>query len=115
MSLPLYMDHNVIRGITESCLARGLDVLTASQDDYHERSDEEVLARATSLGRVVFTHDTDFIAITGEWLASGHPFAGVVFGHQSQVSIGRAVHDLELICSVLTTAEIRNQLIRLPL
>jgi hypothetical protein len=115
MSLPLYMDHNVIRQITIGCRLRGLNVLTALEDGFDARSDEEVLARATKLGRIVFTQDTDFIAITGEWLAAGRPFAGVVYGHQFRVSIGNAIGDLETICHILTAEEAANQLFRLPL
>lgn len=115
MSLSLYMDHNVIGQITIGCRSRGLDVLTALEDGFDVRSDEEVLGRATELGRIVFTHDTDFIAITGEWLAAGRPFAGVVYGHQFRVSIGKAIGDLEAICHVLTAEEAANQLFRLPL
>lgn len=115
MSLPLYMDHNVINQITVGCRSRGLDVLTALEDGLHDRPDEEVLARATELGRMVFTHDTDFIVVTGEWLAAGRPFAGVVYGHQSAVSIGKAIADLDLICLALSAEDAANLLIRLPL
>lgn len=115
MSLALYMDHNVIRQITEGCRARGLDVLTAREDGFDNRPDDQVLARATALQRVVFTHDTDFIAMTGAWLAAGRPFPGVVYGAQQVVAVGRAIQDLELICHVLSVEEMANQLLRLPL
>lgn len=115
MSLLLYMDHNVIRQITEGCRARGLDVLTAREDGFDNQPDDVVLARATELQRVVFTHDTDFIGITGAWLTAARPFPGVVYAAQRSVPIGRAIQDLELICGALTPADIANQLIRLPL
>jgi hypothetical protein len=109
------MDHNVIRSITTGCRARGLDVLTALEDSFGERPDEDVLARATELGRIVFTHDTDFIQITGAWLMTGRAFSGVAYGHQHFVSIAKAIQDLELICRVLSAADATNQLLRLPL
>jgi hypothetical protein len=115
MSLALYMDHNVIRGITEGCRARGIDTLTASADGYALAPDEDILARAWTLNRTVFTHDVDFVRLAGEWLAEGRRFAGVVYGHQTLVSIGSAVRDLELICRALTEEDIANQLLRLPL
>lgn len=55
MNLPLYFDHNVNRAITEGTRQRGLDVLTVREDGYHRRSDDEMLARAAALQRVVFT------------------------------------------------------------
>jgi hypothetical protein len=115
MSLPLYCDHNVTFGITAGCRALGLDVLTALADGIADCPDEEVLARATELGRIVFTQDTDFVRITGEWLACGIDFAGVVYGHQLRVAIGRAISDLHVIAEVMTEDEMRNQLIRLPI
>jgi hypothetical protein len=115
MSLPLYMDHNVQAAIVSGTRRRGLDVLTALEDGYDQRADDEVLTRATELGRIVFTHDTDFIRITGEWLSTGRSFSGVVFGHPEAVSIGKVIQDLELICRVLTADEAANLLIRLPL
>jgi hypothetical protein len=40
------MDHNVVRAVVEGCRGRGLDVLTAFEDGWHERSDTEILERA---------------------------------------------------------------------
>ena len=89
--------------------------LTVFEDGFDRHSDEDVLSRANELGRVVFTQDVDFIALADQWLAGGRPFAGVVFAHQLKVTIGQAIRDLELVCRVLTPAEVANQLIRLPL
>lgn len=43
MSATLYMDHNVVRAVVEGCRAMGLDVLTAFEDGWHERSDLDIL------------------------------------------------------------------------
>lgn len=51
MTIALYMDHNVLRAVVEGCRSEGLDVLTAYDDGWHERTDTELLDRAGSLSR----------------------------------------------------------------
>jgi predicted nuclease of predicted toxin-antitoxin system len=115
MTLGLYADHHVNSAIVEGVRRKGIDVLTAREDGSDRWSDEELLKRANELGRVIFTPDVDFIVLADEWLAAGRPFAGVVFAHQLGVTIGQAIRDLEIVCRVLTPAEVTSQLIRLPL
>lgn len=67
MSVAIYMDVHVPRPITSQLRRRGLDVLTAQEDQHHAVPDEIVLERATSLGRVVFTQDIRFRALAEEW------------------------------------------------
>jgi hypothetical protein len=108
------MDHHVQAAVTEGLRRREIDVAIARDDGYAEREDAELLARATELGRIVFTQDDDFLVIARQWQTTGNPFAGVVYGHQLDVTVGSAVRDLELICHVMTNDEIQNQIIYLP-
>ena len=55
MSIKLYMDVHVKRAVTEGLRLRQVDVLTAQEDGAAELSDAELLDRAASLGRVLFT------------------------------------------------------------
>ena len=61
MSVALYMDQHIPRGITTTLRARGVDVLTAYEDGASELDDSALLDRATELGRVLFTRDHDFL------------------------------------------------------
>ena len=115
MTICLYMDHNVVRAVVDGCRSKGLDVLTAYEDGWHEKSDVEVLARAASLARIVFTQDTDFIVLATERQALGTPFSGVVFGRHGGIPIRKVIDDLVLICHALTVEELSNKLIWLPL
>ena len=45
----------------------------------------------------------------------GREFAGVIYCHQLAAGIGRIVSDLELIAKVMSLAEIRSQVIYIPL
>ena len=51
----LYMDHHVPSAITEGLRRRGVDVLTAADDESATLDDESLLDRATALDRVLFS------------------------------------------------------------
>jgi len=61
------------------------------------------------------TYDIRFKVLAENWQAQGKPFAGLLFGHQRQLGIGRAVQDLELIAKASEPAEWLNKIERLPL
>ena len=115
MSLAYYFDQQVPRAIALGLQRLGIDVLTADEDDTADWPDERILERATALDRIVFSCDADFLELAADRLVRGVPFAGVVYAHQLQITIGQAVRDLELIARVLTADEIRNQIIHLPM
>ena len=57
------MDHHIHAAITEGLRQRGVDVLTAHEDGAAQLDDEELLARATQLGRVLFSQDEDLLTL----------------------------------------------------
>ena len=57
------MDVHVPQPITDQLRRRGVDVLTAIEDDWAERDDDELLERACELGRVIITQDIRFKAL----------------------------------------------------
>lgn len=107
MTLALFMDHHVPRQITQGLRLRGIDVITAYEDGAHELEDTDLLLRATSLGRALFTRD-DLLVIARKWQREGIPFSGVIFAHQLRVSIGRCIDDLELIAQAAAPGEFAN-------
>lgn len=115
MTLALYMDHHVPRQITHGLRLRGIDVVTAFEDGAHELDDTDLLIRATSLGRALFTRDDDLLVIARDWQREGIPFSGVVYAHQLRVSIGRCIDDLELIAQVGAPGDLANSVCYLPL
>jgi hypothetical protein len=114
MSVLLYMDHHVKAAISEGLRRRGVNLLTCLEDGRDRAADEEVLERATTLRRSVFTQDDDFLAIADEWLQNGRDFAGVIYAHQLGITIGQAIRDLELIATVLDPDDMRNRIEFLP-
>ena len=72
------MDVHVRRAVTDALRLRGVDVLTAQQDGASQLKDPELLDRATSLGRLLFTQDEDLLREARRRQQTGGKFAGVV-------------------------------------
>jgi len=115
MPLKLSMDHHVPRAITLGLRLRQVDVLTAYEDQAHEVADPDLLDRATSLGRVLFTQDDDLLTEASHRQRAGIAFGGVIYAHQEAISIGQCVQDLEVVAVAGTEEDVVNQVIYLPL
>lgn len=92
-----------------------MDVLTAFEGGCATLPDPELLDRATELGRVIFTQDRVFLNEATRRQREGIRFAGVIYGHQLQITIGQCVADLELIAKLNAPEEMAGQLVFLPL
>ncbi len=114
MGVTLYMDVHVPGPITRQLRRRDVDVLTAQEDGHDALPDEQVLARATGLGRILFTHDVRFRVRAEDWQRQGREFAGLLFGPQLGGTIGQYVEDLELIAKASEPEEWRNVVQFLP-
>jgi hypothetical protein len=105
MPVSLYMDVHVQQAITDQLRRRGVDVLTAIDDGCRTLRDDELLEHVRTLSRVLFTQDIRFKALAEDWQRQGRPFAGLLFGHQQQGTIGQFVADLELIAKASDPAD----------
>ena len=114
MSLRLYFDHHVPRAIAVGVRQQGIDVLTTDADGTADRDDDFLLQRATDLGRVFFTQDSDFLVLAGAWQQARREFTGMVYAHQLRITIGGAIHDLALIALLMNPDEMRNRVEFLP-
>ena len=97
MPVGLYMDVHIPQAITFQLRSRGVDVLTAQEDNTTELDDNQLLLRSSELNRPLFTQDIRFRALAEQWQRDGRAFAGLLFGHQLGATIGQFVKDLELI------------------
>jgi len=98
MSVGLYMDEHVPRAITEGLRLRGVDVLTAQEDNRRRASDSELLDRATELGRIL--QDSDLLREAARRQRAGEFFTGVVYAHPLKVTIGECIEGLTLLATV---------------
>ena len=114
MALPLYFDHHFPRPVAVQLRQRGVDVLTAEEDGTARTPDSALLARTTSLSRVLVTADADLLVEVAMRQRTGIPFAGVIYVHQLDIAIGRCVEDLELVAKASRPQELANQVLYLP-
>ncbi len=61
MPIRLYMDMHIPRAITLGLRMRGVDVLTAQEDNAATYPDPQLLNRATQLQRTLVSFDRDFL------------------------------------------------------
>jgi hypothetical protein len=115
MSLKLLMDVHIPRAITDSLRVRGVDVLTAQEDGSRTMLDPELLTRAGSIGRVVFSHDEDMLIEAARRQTAGEYFSGLIYAHPMNITIGRAIDDAELVAKIYEPSDIENFVQYLPL
>lgn len=109
------MDHHVPRAVTEGLRQRGVDVLTAHEDDRAKAEDDILLARSSELERVLYSQDDDLLVITHEWLRTGIEFAGLIYSYQLNTTVGRAVRDLELMAKIYEPEDMVNHIEFIPI
>ena len=115
MPWALYMDVHVPAAITAGLRRRGFDVLTSQEDGSDQWPDERLLARATSLERVLFSQDDDLLRLASDWQRRGRSFAGLLYAHQLSAGIGALVQDLELVLACCKREELSGRVLYLPL
>ena len=77
-------------------------------------TDEQLLERATELGRVFVSNDRDLLAIAHRWQRQNRPFPGLVKIRQQDILIGTMIDDLELITKAMEPDEMANRIEFVP-
>lgn len=114
MPIGIYADVHIPKPIVIGLRLRGVDVLTSQEDGMDEAEDSQILDRSTELGRIVFTHDDDFLKEASRRLQEGKEFGGVVFAHQLNAPISRCIDDLELIAKSFEGSDLLNKIEFIP-
>jgi hypothetical protein len=109
------MDVHVKRAVTDGLRLRDVDVLTAQEDNAAELDDDKLLDRASELNRVLFSQDDDLLREANKRQQTGETFAGVIYAHQLNITVGRCIDDLELIAKATESDEWLNKVVYLPL
>lgn len=115
MPVKLYMDAHIPKAITSGLRLRGVDVLTAQEDNADKLSDPELLDRATALNRIFFTFDDDLLSEAARRQKLSIPFSGIIYASPLNISIGACIRDLEIIAKAGTTEDMINRIEFLPL
>jgi predicted nuclease of predicted toxin-antitoxin system len=98
-------DENVNKAIAVALRQKNIDVFTTAEANLIGQSDEIQLEFARSEGRVIVTHDDDFLKIAS--LNCNHP--GIAYCRKDTKTIGDIVNQLVLIHEILTLAEMRGK------
>ena len=109
------MDANVPTAVSRGLERRGFDVIRAQDDGYRTKADEEILARVQQLGRALFTHDIDFVVEGSRRQADGVPFPPIIYVHQSKLTAGECVRQLEYLSKMSDPANLQSRVHFLPL
>ena len=115
MPVGLYADVHVPGPVILQLRGRSVDILAATEQETNELPDNELLALATSLGRVMVTQDIRFRVMAENWQRTGRQFAGLIYGHQRYVSFGQMILDLDLIAKATDPDYWQNRVEQLPL
>jgi hypothetical protein len=103
--ISFYLDENVPPEIAEQLRRDGIDVVTVGELEVLGDSDDNHLERAKQLGRVLCTHDQDYLRMN----TAGTEHAGIAFAKQYEASIGGWVKALKILYTTATAEEMIGQ------
>lgn len=103
--IKFYLDEHIANAIADGLRRRGIDVLTIVEAGKRGAKDEEHFAFAQQEGRVIVTHDTDFLRLAAKH--SHH--AGLVYSQQGR-SIGEMVRKLTLFAQIISAEEMMGRI-----
>jgi predicted nuclease of predicted toxin-antitoxin system len=104
MPIQFHLDESVSNSIAVGLGQRGFSVTTSGEVGLLGAADEAQLNYARETGRVVFTHDDDFLALHDR----GFPHVGIVFSPSQTRSIGELIRGLILVAEILSPEEMRD-------
>ena len=96
-----HLDENVDPDIARALRRMGVDVTTTSEVGLKSQSDEAQLAFAYEQGRVIFTHDADFLRLAKQ--STDH--CGIVFSPKTARTMGDLIRYLALMAEVYQPEE----------
>lgn len=105
--LRFYLDENVPTEIARQLRLSGIDALSVRDLGLLGSADPDHLKRAMEMGRVLCTHDQDFLRLAAE----GTEHAGIAFSPQDRVSIGGWVRALRTLHTEYQSGQVQNQVI----
>jgi hypothetical protein len=103
--LRFYLDENVDLRVTQQLIKANIDAVSVR--DLDELGDEDMshLQRATKMGRVLCTHDQDFLRIATNTI----DHCGIIFAPQYGSTVGAWFHGLMTIFNDETTESMQGQ------
>lgn len=100
-----HLDEQVDPDIARALRSHGIDVSTTVDVGLRTASDAAQLAFARQQGRVLVTHDVDFLRMADR--DADH--AGIAYCHKSERSLGEIIRSLVLMYEVLVPEEVAGR------
>jgi len=114
MAIGVYMDVHIPSAITVGLRIREVEVVTAQEDDARTLSDPDLLDRATGLGMILYTHDSDFLKEARRRVINNEPFVGVIYSQQEHSPIGSCIEDIEIIAKSIEPGTLESYVEHIP-
>ena len=100
------MSHALVRALR----ARGVDVVTALEEDMIERDDEAHLEFAAKSGRVLYSFNVgDFYYLHGKYIAEDKEHVGLILTRQQQFVVGEQLRRLLRLIANVPAEQMRNR------
>ncbi len=103
--LLFHLDESVALAVASGLRRRGINVTTAEDVGLLSAIDEKHLEFAAGEGRVVLTHDSEFLTLA----AAGVPHSGIAYCRPQTRSIGQIISALELLNDCFGATEMANR------
>jgi hypothetical protein len=105
-TIRFHLDESVDPAIAIGLRRRGADVTTSQETGLLNASDVEQINFAATSGRILVTHDDDFLALA----KGGLPHPGIAFCHAELRSIGEMIAGLMLIRDCMMPVDMQNHI-----
>ena len=106
MPIRFHLDEHISTSIAAGLRRRGIDVTTTVEAGLMGADDQSQLSFATSHGRVMVTHDADFLRLH----AAGTSHAGIAYCLVGALTVGELLRHLVLIYDLLSVEEMENRI-----
>lgn len=103
--MKFHLDEHISSALAAGLRMHGYDVTTAADVDLLEADDEFHIAFALREGRVIITHDRDFLTMD----ASGASHAGIGYCHQQKYTVGQLLMMCQLLDECYSDEEMRGR------
>lgn len=111
----VYADVHVPFAVVNCLRDFGADVLRVQDDDRRTDADEQLLSRATELGRLMLTCDRDFLVIGQRWQIGQRSFSGIACITSVAVDPRSVAESVMILLRCGEPSEVENQIHYIPL
>jgi hypothetical protein len=105
-----FTDEHISNAVIAGLRRHGVDVLTVAEAGRRTYPDDEQLRYATSLGRVMVSHDQDYLFLAADFQQRAEDHAGIAFADYDKFSqaFGLLIRALLTVHGVYTAADMLN-------